>query len=109
MIEMKGLNHQLLYWMQHGMNGVMIDKVPKLLAPAPSETIHAIQFENPFNATHPIIIPLKLNRVTSYFEVRKSTQKEHEDKNIFKIELMVDPPRDLSNSEYSCQEQSLFD
>ena len=56
--------------MQCHMNGVLIDEVPKFLAAIPSETTHAIQIENPFDATRPIIIPLKLNRVTSYFKVR---------------------------------------
>ena len=72
-IEMKGLNHHLLCPMQCCMNGVLIDEVPTFLAPVPSETMHAIQIENPFDATHPIIIPLKLSRVTVYFEVRKPT------------------------------------
>ena len=43
--------------MQCYMNGVLIDEVPKFLAPVPSETTHAIELENPFDATHPIIIP----------------------------------------------------
>ena len=55
------------------MNGVAIDEVPKFLAPIPSETTNAIQLENPFDATHPIFIPLKLIRVTSYFKVRVPT------------------------------------
>ena len=55
------------------MNGGLIDVVPKCLAPVPSETMHAIQLENLFDATHPTIISLKLNGVTSYFEVRKPT------------------------------------
>ena len=38
-IEMKGLNHHLLCQMQCCMNGVLIDEVPKFLAPIPSETI----------------------------------------------------------------------
>ena len=71
-IEMKGLNHHLLP-MQCHMNGVLINAVPKFLAPIPSETMHAIQFENPFNTTHPIIIPLQLNKVTSYFKARTIT------------------------------------
>ena len=68
-IEMKGLNNHLLCLMQCCMNGVLINEVPKFLAPIPSETKHAIQLKNPFDATHPTIIPLKLNRVTSYFTI----------------------------------------
>ena len=78
--------------MQHHVNGVMINEVPKFLAPIPSEIMHAIQIENPFDATHLIIIPLKLNGVTSYFKVRKPTQEEYEDQHILNIELIVEAP-----------------
>ena len=67
---MKGLDHHLLCPMQCHMNGVLIDEVPKFLAPVLSETTHATQLENSFDATHQIIIPLKLNAVISYFMVR---------------------------------------
>ena len=108
-IEMKGLDQYFLFPMQCCMNGVLIDEVLMFLAPIPSETTHAIQIENLFDATHPIIIPLKLNRVSSYFEVRKPTWEEYEDQNILKIELMAEtPPWDLSSSDYSQQEQSMF-
>ena len=60
-IEMKGLDHHLLCPIQCCMSVVLINEVPKFLALIPSETTHAIQLENPFDATHPIIIPLKLN------------------------------------------------
>ena len=66
-IEMNGLDHHLLCPMQCCMNGVRINEVPKFLA---SETMHAKQLENPFDATHPIFIPMKLNGVTSYLKVR---------------------------------------
>ena len=59
-IEIKGLDHHLLCQMQCCMNCVLIDEVQKFLAPSPSETTHAIQVENAFDATHPIIISLKL-------------------------------------------------
>ena len=109
-IKIKGLNHNLFHLMQSCMNGVLIDEVPKFLAPILHETTDATQIENPFDATHIIIIPLKLNRVTTYFKVRKPTWEEYEDQNIPKIELMVEaPPWDPSNPDYSQQEQSMFD
>ena len=74
------------------MNGVLINEVPKFLAPLPSEILHAIQIVNPFDATHPIIIPLKLNGVTFYFDVRNPTQNDYEDQNILKIELTQKAP-----------------
>ena len=39
-IEMKGLDHQLLWLVQCSMNGVLIDEVLKLLAPIHSETMY---------------------------------------------------------------------
>ena len=72
------------------MNGVVIHKVPTLLAPVPTETTHAIQIMNPFDVTHPMTIPLKATGVTSYFDVRKSTQEEYEDLIILKIELTME-------------------
>ena len=73
MIEMKGLNHHLLYLMQCNVKGVLIIEVPKFLAPVPSETMHAIKLENPFDATFSNIMPLKLHGVTIYCNVRTLT------------------------------------
>ena len=42
--------------------------------------------------------------------MRKSTQEEHEDLNILKIELKVEAlPWDLSSPKYSQQEKIMFD
>ena len=54
--------------------------------------MHAIQIENPFDTPDPIIIPLKLSTVTSYFDVRKPAQDEYEDQNILKIEPTAEAP-----------------
>ena len=52
----------------------------------------------------------KIERVTSYFEVRKTTQEEYEDQNILNIKLIMEtPPWDLTSSDYSQQEQSMLD
>ena len=67
------------------MNSVIIDKVLKSLASIPSEITNAIQVVNPFNATNPITIPLKLNIVTSSFDMRKATWEKHEDEDNPKI------------------------
>ena len=64
-IEMNGLDHHLFSPMDH-MNCVMINEVPKLLAPIPGEIMHAIQIINPFGTTQPIIF-IKLHEYTSYF------------------------------------------
>ena len=46
-MEMKDLNHHLICLMQCYVNGVLIDEKPKFLAHVLSETMHAIQIENP--------------------------------------------------------------
>ena len=89
---MRGLAHHLLCPKQCCLNGVVIDKVLKFLAPILHETRHALQLQTPFDATDPIIIPLKLNAVTSYFKVRTPTQEEYENKNILKKELTAKAP-----------------
>ena len=105
MIEMKGIDHHLLCSMQCCVNGVLIDEVPKFLEPIPSETMHDIQIENPFE----LKLKESLVTFTSYFEVRKLTQEEYEDQDILEIELMAKAPLwDPSSPEYSYQEQSMF-
>ena len=56
-IEIKGLGHHLFCPMQWCVNVILIDEVPKFFAPIPSDTTHALQLENHFDATHPIMIP----------------------------------------------------
>ena len=63
--EMKGFDHHLLCPMQCFINIVVIDEVPKFLAPIQSKTMHAIQIVPCFDATHQIITPLMLNGVTT--------------------------------------------
>ena len=47
-----GLDNHLLCPMQCCLNGVQIDEVLKFLAESPSETTHAIELINPFDAAH---------------------------------------------------------
>ena len=62
-----GLVNHLLLPMQCCLNGVQINEVPKFLAKTQSETTHAIELVNPFDAAHPLIILLKLSHITHYF------------------------------------------
>ena len=59
-IKINGLENHLLCPMQFHLNGAHISEVPKFLADSPSVTTHAIQLLDPFNAVHPLIIPLQL-------------------------------------------------
>ena len=63
-----GLVNHLLCPMQCHLNGIQINEVRKFFAENPSETTHAIEIVNPSIEAHPSIIPLQLNRDTSYFD-----------------------------------------
>ena len=76
--------------MQCHLNDVHISTVLKFLDDCCSETIHAIQLPDPFNAANPLIIPLQLSSVTSFCE---DTPKIHL--------TAEDPPCDSSTEEYS--------
>ena len=91
--------------MQCCLNCVQINEVPKFLAGTPSERTHAIELVNPFDATHPLIILLKLSSVTSYFDVFSPSITEYESEEIPKIHLTVEgPPWDPSTNEFSQQD-----
>ena len=68
--------------MQCCLNGMHISEVPKFLAETPSETTHAIELVDPFDATHLIIILLHLSCVISYFDVFPPSVIEYEDEDI---------------------------
>ena len=76
-----------------------ISEVPKFLDENPSETIHAIELVNPFNAAAPLIILLQLRGVTSYFDAYSCSVAKYENDDIPKIHLSVEePPRDASTN-----------
>ena len=77
-----GLVNHLLCPMQCHLNGVHINDVPKFLAETPSETTHAIELVNPFDATHSLIILLQLSSVTSYFDVYSPSVTDNEGEDI---------------------------
>ena len=68
--------------MQCCMNGVHTSEVPKFLSEAPSETAHVIEVVDPFDATHPLIIPLQLSVITSFFDVYAPSIADYENKDI---------------------------
>ena len=70
-IHIPEMTHNLLCPMQCRMNDVLIDEVPKFLAPQPSDTTHSIHFKR-----NHLIIPLELDGVISYFPSRKPTPHE---------------------------------
>ena len=76
--------------MQCCLNGVHISEVPMFLAESPSVTIHALQLTDPFDATHPLTLPLKLSSVTNCFEVYSPSIAEYENEDIPKINLTAE-------------------
>ena len=68
--------------MQCCLKGVHISEVPKFLEETPSEITHAIELVNPFDATHSIIIPIKLSVVTSYFDIYFPSTADYENEDI---------------------------
>ena len=74
-----------------------------------SETTHAIELVDPFNAAHLLIILLQLSSVTSYFDMCSPNVAEYENDDIPKIHLTADePPWDLSTNEYSERESQIL-
>ena len=109
-IHIDGLINHLLCPMQHRLNGVHICEVPKFLSESPSDRTHAIELVNPFNATFPLIIPLQLSGVTSYFDVYSPSIADDENEDIPKIYLTAEElPWDPSTIEYSEQETQMLD
>ena len=86
-ICLDGLGNNRFCPIQCQLNGVQIKKGPKFLAEIPSETTHAIELFNPFDASHP------LSGVTSYFDVCSLSVTEYENGDIPKIHLTADEPR----------------
>ena len=96
-----GLENHSICPMQCHLNGVHISEVPKFLAESPSETTHAIELVNSFNAAHQLVILLQLNSVTSYFDVYSLIVAEYEKGDIPKVHFTADePPWDSSTSKY---------
>ena len=62
------------------------------VAENPSETAHAIELVDLFDAAHHLIIPLQLNGVTSYFDVYPQSVEEYENEDIPKIHCTAEEP-----------------
>ena len=87
-----------------------INEVPKVLAESSSVTIHAIQVAYPFDAAYPLIIPLQLCSVTSYFDVYSLNIAEYENEDVLQIHLTAKkPPWDPLTNQYSEREICMLD
>jgi hypothetical protein len=69
--------------MQCRVNGVVIDECPKFMASNPTDSTYSITIQNDTeDLAHPLIIPLRLEEVVSYFEFSKPTPEEYNDEDI---------------------------
>ena len=90
-IHSSGLENHLLCPMQCCLIGVHISEVPKFQPDSPSVT-----------TLHPIIIPLHLSSVSSYFDVYFMSVSEYENEDILKTHLIAEEsPWYSSTEEYS--------
>ena len=64
------------------LNGMHISEVPKVLAESPTVTTHAIELMDPFNAARPLIIPLQLSVVITYFDAYSPSKAEYKNEDI---------------------------
>ena len=74
------------------MSGVRINDLPKFLAEDTDEKTHAIIVDDPLNTNEPLIIPLVLKGVTSYFMYRNPIASEYEDESIPYIDMTSKVP-----------------
>jgi hypothetical protein len=84
-IYFKEVDNLLLCPMQMKVNDLRVGENPKFLIENPTDMMHAISFP-----TNDYIIPLFLQRVTSYFTCRKPTNMERD--NCRRLELAYDMP-----------------
>ena len=78
--------------MQIWMEGARINDLPKFLAEDPDEKTHEIIVNDPQNPNEPLIIPLVLKGITSYFLSRKPKASEYEDESIPHIDMTIKAP-----------------
>ena len=65
--------------------------MPKFLLKKPTESIHAIIVEEPEGGRW-LVIPVFINKVTSYFTCRNLTRSEYKDGDLPRIDLSVEAP-----------------
>jgi hypothetical protein len=77
-IHIPHLDHHLLCHMQCRVNDVIVDEMPKFLAPQPTDQTHALTLTDPDNPLQPVILPLDLRGVTSLLYMRNVTPDEYD-------------------------------
>ena len=90
-IRVNHLNHHMLCTMQCLINGIEVNETPKFLLRQPTDKSRAIVVYDPDRET-PMVVPLSINGITSYFPYRKLTRSEFEDGDVSRIYFTVKAP-----------------
>ena len=108
-IHVDHLDHHLMCPMQCRMNDVEINETPKFLVKHPTDSSHAIVVDEP-DGIAPLIVPLSINGVTSFFTCRKPTRSEYDDDGVPRINFTAEAPDwDPSDCEYAQREEATMD
>ena len=109
-ILVNAMKHNLLSPMQLRDNGLRVNDEPKHMVLTPTDYHHAISIPTGDDGD-PMIIPLSLSGVTSYFPTRKPTRQEWENTDLsLCIELTAeDPEWDPHTNRFSEQEATMLD
>ena len=95
--------------MQSRIADVEINELPKFLAKNPDERTHAVVVDDPVS-NEPLIIPLEIKGVTSFFPTRKPTRQEYEEDSIPKINMTSElPDWEPSTADFAEQESAMID
>ena len=109
-VHHKALRNHLMCPMQSRVVGVKINELPKFLADKPDNETHAVVMNDPLDPQEPLIIPLQLKGVTSYFPIRKPTVGEFEDPDLPHISMTATGPNwEPSEASYADQEAAMTD
>ena len=104
------MKHNLLCPMQLRTCGVQVSEIPKFLATDPTNETHAIKVER--EGDDPLIIPLQLHGVTSYFPTFKPILEEWEaaQETDLHVELTSESPEwDPHSPSFQQQEESFLE
>jgi hypothetical protein len=109
-IHMPQLDHHLLCPMQHCVNDMTVNDVPKFLTCFPTDNTHALIVQNPDNDSTTLSFPLHLQGMTSYLPVRKHTASKWETGDIVRIDMTAENLNwDPNDPTYSSQEAAMTD
>ena len=75
------MDHNLLCPMQLRLNDVKVNDIPRFLTEQPDDHTHALVLPKA-TGDHPLVVPLSLDGVTSYFPTSKPTEDEFQDSDL---------------------------